>query len=311
MVKYLSVCSGIEAASVAWKDLDWQAVGYSEIEPYPSAVLQHHYPSVKNFGNMLESDGWDIERFDLLVGGTPCQSFSINGLRKGLEDDRGNLALTYCRILAKWRPRWFLWENVPGVLSSSGGRDFFCLTRAMAELGYGFCYRVLDARYFGVPQNRRRVFIVGHLGDYRPAAEVLLEPESMCRLSDSYSETGTDSFDDPEGPQGSAGGKSRLFRQLRTNRYKEDGRSSTLAARDWKGARDLVLSNGRIRRPTPREYERLMGFPDDYTRIPFGGQTADQLNDKHRFKALGNSMAVPVMRWLGKRIDYVNYRRTF
>jgi DNA (cytosine-5)-methyltransferase 1 len=127
---------------------------------------------------MTHFEEWDINEteFDLLAGGTPCQSFSIAGLRGGLADDRGNLALTYCRILQKFRPKWFLWENVPGVLSSSGGRDFGSILGAMEELGYGVAYRVLDAQYFGVPQRRRRVFVVGCLGNWRRAAQVLFEP---------------------------------------------------------------------------------------------------------------------------------------
>ena len=175
-VKYLSVCSGIEAASVAWLQLGWRCVGVSEIEPFPCSVLQHRFPHVQNLGDMNNFEDWDIEPIDVLVGGTPCQSFSIAGLRGGLTDDRGNLALTYCRILQKFRPRWFVWENVPGVLSSNGGRDFGSILGAMEELGYGIAYRVLDAQYFGVPQRRRRVFVVGCLGDWRRAAEVLFEP---------------------------------------------------------------------------------------------------------------------------------------
>lgn len=311
MIKYLSVCSGIEAASVAWNNLDFQAVGFSEVDAYPSAVLANHYPGVSNLGDMVENDKWDIGEFDLLVGGTPCQSFSVNGLRKGFDDDRGNLAFTYCLILARRRPRWFVWENVPGVLSSSGGRDFYCLTRAMAELGYGFCYRVLDARHFGVPQNRRRIFIVGYLGNYRPAAEVLFEPESMRGLSDSHGETSQDKSDGTTAIDRSTQSNCKIFRQLRTNCYRDDGRSSTLAARDYKSPRDLVLSNGKLRKLTPREYERLMGFPDDYTLVPFLKYQASELPDNHRYKALGNSMAVPVMRWLGKRIDFVNHQSAF
>jgi DNA (cytosine-5)-methyltransferase 1 len=118
---------------------------------------------------------------DLLVGGTPCQSFSVAGLRKGIEDPRGNLALVYCGILDKFRPKWFVWENVPGVLSSGKGRDFGSLLGAMAELGYSCAYRVLDAQYFGVPQRRKRVFIVGHLGDWRNPAKVLFESDSLLR----------------------------------------------------------------------------------------------------------------------------------
>jgi len=181
-MKYLSVCSGIEAATVAWHHMGWEPVGFSEIEKFPSEVLSHHYPNVTNFGDMTKYKEWKIEQpIGLLVGGTPCQSFSVAGLRKGLEDPRGNLALIYCGILDRFRPKWFVWENVPGVLSSSGGRDFGSFLGAVAELGYGFAYRVLDAQYFGVAQRRRRVFVVGYLGDWRPAAKVLFESESLRR----------------------------------------------------------------------------------------------------------------------------------
>ena len=182
-MNYLSVCSGVEAATVAWHDLGWNPVAFSEIEKFPSEVLAHHYPGVPNLGDMSNYKEWNFgeKTIDLLVGGTPCQSFSVAGLRKGLEDPRGNLALIYCGILDKFRPKWFIWENVPGVLSSSKGKDFGSFLGAVGELGYGFSYRVLDAQNFGVPQRRRRVFVVGHLGDWRPAAEVLFEPESLSR----------------------------------------------------------------------------------------------------------------------------------
>ena len=180
-IKYLSVCSGIEAASVAWHSLGWEAAGYSEIEKFPSEVLKHHYPDVTNFGDMTKYKEWNLGTIELLVGGTPCQSFSVAGLRKGLEDPRGNLMLTYCGLLDKFKPKWFVWENVPGVLSSAGGRDFGSFLGAVAELGYGWAYRVLDAQYFGVAQRRRRVFVVGCLGDWESAAKVLFEPESLRR----------------------------------------------------------------------------------------------------------------------------------
>jgi len=179
-MNYLSVCSGVEAATVAWHHMGWKPVGFSEIEKFPSQVLAHHYPNVTNLGDMTKYKEWQIDgTIGLLVGGTPCQSFSVAGLRKGLEDPRGNLALTYVGILDKFRPKWFIWENVPGVLSSGGGRDFGSFLGAVAECGYGFAYRVLDAQYFGVPQRRRRVFVVGYLGDWRPPAEVLFESESL------------------------------------------------------------------------------------------------------------------------------------
>jgi DNA (cytosine-5)-methyltransferase 1 len=179
-MKYLSLCSGIEAATVAWHPLGWEAVAYSEIERFPSEVLAHHYPSTPNLGDMTKFKEWSIEsNVDLLVGGTPCQSFSVAGLRKGLDDPRGNLMLTYLAIAKQHRPNWLVWENVPGVLSSNGGRDFGSFLGGLAECGYGFAYRVLDAQYFGVAQRRRRVFVVGYLGDWRRAAAVLFERHSL------------------------------------------------------------------------------------------------------------------------------------
>ena len=181
-MRYLSVCSGIEAASVAWESLGWTPVAFAEIERFPSQVLAHHFPGVPNLGDMTKFREWDIDRgtVDLIVGGTPCQSFSVAGLRKGLEDPRGNLALTFLGMVDHFKPEWVIWENVPGVLSSSGGRDFGSFLGALGQLGYGFAYRVLDAQYFGVPQRRRRVFVVAHSsGDSRRAAEVLFEPESL------------------------------------------------------------------------------------------------------------------------------------
>ena len=179
-MNYLSVCSGVEAATVAWHHMGWNPVGFSEIEKFPSQVLAHRYPTVTNFGDMSKYKEWQIDgTIGLLVGGTPCQSFSVAGLRKGLEDPRGNLALTYVGILDHFRPKWFVWENVPGVLSSGGGRDFGSFLGAVAQCGYGFAYRVLDAQYFGVPQRRRRVFVVGYLGDWRPPAKVLFESDCL------------------------------------------------------------------------------------------------------------------------------------
>ena len=179
-MKYLSVCSGIEAATVAWHPLGWQPVAFGEIEKFPCQVLAHHYPDTPNWGDMTKFKEWPDADVNVFVGGTPCQSFSVAGLRKGLDDPRGNLMLTYLAIAARYRPRWLVWENVPGVLSSNAGFDFVSLLRGMGELGYGFAYRILDAQYFGVAQRRRRVFVVGYLGNWRPAAAVLFERHSLC-----------------------------------------------------------------------------------------------------------------------------------
>ena len=174
-----SVCSGIEAASVAWNPLGWRAAWFSEIESFPCSVLAHHYPDTPNRGDMTRFEEWPDGPIDLLCGGTPCQSFSVAGLRKGLDDPRGNLMLTFGAVARKFRPRWLVWENVPGVLSSNGGRDFGAFLGMLGQLGYGFGYRVLDAQHFGVPQRRRRVFVVGCLGDWRSAAAVLFERHSL------------------------------------------------------------------------------------------------------------------------------------
>jgi DNA (cytosine-5)-methyltransferase 1 len=185
-MKFGSVCSGIEAASEAWNPLGWRAAFLSEIDPFASAVLAHHHPTVPNLGDMTKYKDWPDATIDVLCGGTPCQSFSNAGLRAGLDDPRGQLMLTFGAIAARYQPRWLVWENVPGVLSSNGGRDFGAFLGLLGFLGYGFAYRVLDAQFVrvdgyerAVPQRRQRVFVVGCLGDWRSAAAVLLERESL------------------------------------------------------------------------------------------------------------------------------------
>jgi DNA (cytosine-5)-methyltransferase 1 len=178
-MRYGSVCSGIEAATVAWHSLDWEPAFFSEIEKFPREVLAHHYPEVPLHGDFTTIGENQYGSIDLLVGGTPCQSFSVAGLRKGLDDERGNLSLEFIKLAQRERPRWVVWENVPGVLSSNGGKDFGSFLGALGEIGYGFAYRVLDAQYFGVAQRRRRVFVVGYFGDWRRAAAVLFERESL------------------------------------------------------------------------------------------------------------------------------------
>ena len=185
-MKYLSLFSGIEAASAAWGPLGWEPLAFSEIDPFPSAVLAHHYPGVPNLGDVTRFHEWPDLEPDIIVGGSPCQPFSISGLRKGFDDPRGNLTLTYLAVVDRYRPRYTVWENVPGVLSHDGGRTFGTFLGALAKLGYGWAYRVMDAQYVrvqshprAVPQRRRRVFVVGCAGDGRRAAQVLFEPESL------------------------------------------------------------------------------------------------------------------------------------
>lgn len=448
-MKYGSVCSGVEAATTAWHPLGWEPQWFSEIEKFPSAVLEHHYPNVPNLGDMTQFKEWPNDPIDLLVGGTPCQSFSVAGLRKGLDDPRGNLMLTYLAIAERYQPRWLVWENVPGVLSSNRGRDFGTFLAALGQIGYGFAYRVLDAQYFGVAQRRRRVFVVGYLGDWRRAAAVLFERESLSghpapsretrqevaggsapsfgKYSEGVgtvraaggdlgggSETlhvawpaqvastlnaafgskqgledqhinggaplfvpsnlraeGTDCYNgsmtgDVAATLGTPGSSttasgptvmvSSQFRRLTlpiafgaqnsssqgdsvstqvtptldksktpaicaplntqlglrgpdtSNTSREgigigdDGDPSfTLQAAHSHG----VISPSAVRRLTPIECERLQGFPDDYTQIAWRNKAAEECPDGPRYKAMGNSMAVPVMRWIGERIKMV------
>ena len=184
-MKYASVCSGVEAASLAWMPLGWEAAWFSEIEPFPCAVLKERFPGVPNLGDMTKIEGEKYRgTVDLLVGGTPCQGFSVAGKQGGLDDQRSALCLAYCRLLETMRPRWFVWENVPGVFSTNGGEDFRSFLRKIDEIGYSCAWRVLDAQYVrvdgyprAVPQRRRRVFVVGHSsGDWRYPASVLFEP---------------------------------------------------------------------------------------------------------------------------------------
>ena len=184
-MRYASVCSGVEAASLAWMPLGWEAVFFAEIEPFPCAVLKERFPDVPNLGDMTEIKGEKYHgTVDLLVGGTPCQGFSVAGKQGGLNDSRSALCLAYSGLLETMRPRWFVWENVPGVFSTNQGADFRAFLGKIDEIGYSVAWRVLDAQYVrvdgfprAVPQRRRRVFVVGHLGgDWRYPASVLFEP---------------------------------------------------------------------------------------------------------------------------------------
>lgn len=181
-MKYYSVFSGVEAATLAWEPLGWEPLLFCEIDEFPSAVLKHRWPNVPNLGD-IKAVNWKsaIKTFgrpDLIVGGSPCQSFSVAGTRTGLEGESG-LMWEYVRAVRDVRPDWVLWENVPGALSSSHGEDFRCLLESLDALGYGLAWRVLDAQFFGVPQRRERLFLVGHLGEPGGACEVLFEPESL------------------------------------------------------------------------------------------------------------------------------------
>lgn len=347
-MKYLSLCSGIEAASVAWTPLGWEPVAFSEIERFPCAVLRRHFPDVPNLGDVTKITGdmfYGSSAIDLLVGGTPCQGFSIAGARNGLHDERSALAWHYVRLVGEIKPRWIVWENVPGVLSTNKGADFRNFLQALIERGYSLCWRILDAQYFGVPQRRRRVFVVGHLGGRR-AAEVLLEPESVRGDTSPCPDKKTKNTADPaesvarclhtkprngydletyvlnghvsgtlcasgagtSRPSGQGNELSMIVNHAITIRGNWQVNMSpvfsTLTSQSYSAGQrgtPIILAI-RPRRLTPLECERLQGFPDHYTALPGASDTA-------RYKALGNSMAVPCMAWIGRRIARVDAKK--
>jgi len=335
-MNYASVCDGIGAAHVAWQPLGWECRWTSEIEPFPAEVVRQRW-GFQNYGDALLHDGavdalpfmrWEDEgakQLELIVSGTPCQSFSVAGLRQGLKDPRGGLMLTFVEIAQRYRPRWLVWENVPGVLSSDGGRDFGALLGALGHLGYGWAYRVLDAQWFGVAQRRRRVFLVGCIGEGRSASAVLFERESVCRdhppqreevKAHPSSNTARRTYECGIEAVTIPGHASIPFAKSRRAQSSTDDETwipgdvaPTLNCFDQGDTRATVavVSGLRVRRLTTREWERLQGFPDDYTAIVFQGRPAA---DGPRYKAIGNSMAVPVMRWIGERIAMVETKVT-
>ena len=418
-MRYGSLCSGIEAASVAWEPLGWQPAWFAELEPFPCSVLSHHWPHVPNHGDMTQLVGkilnGSVEAPDVLVGGTPCQAFSVAGLRGSLDDERGNLTLVLIRILDAidfirarngQPPCILIWENVPGVLNTKDNA-FGCFlgglagenlplepagkkwTNAGAVLGptREIAWRVLDAQFFGVPQRRRRIFAVASARAIRPA-EILFERQGQAGHPAAGSEAGQDPAAFVESSFGAykqstvcgtvrasegavQGGSETLLacRMRGFGDYIQDNTAGTVKARDHKDATDLIVVHGRqdpctsdkaftldcqhsgntnivcingniiskdpngtsggngmgaiqdgtaytltatdrhavsdglqVRRLTPTECERLQGFPDNHTQIPWRGKPAADCPDGPRYKAIGNSMAVPVMRWIGRKI---------
>jgi len=295
-ITYGSICSGIGSCALAFHSLGWTTAFFSEVAEFPSTVLQQHYPTIPNIGDFTRYEF--NERVDLLIAGTPCQSFSYAGFRRGLDDDRGNLAIEYARLIDRLKPRWFIWENVPGVLSSNKGKDFGAILCALAECGYGFAYRVLDAKAFGVPQRRRRVFIVGYFGDWRPPAAVLFESQS-----------GTRDLKESKKPQEEVAPQiARSIGAYGGGRPEEIVVSTTISTHhryDF-DSETFICDNATIRRLSPKECEKLQGLPPDYTKMAYKGRPAELCYDEPRYSAIGNGFAIPVIAWIGKRIDTVD-----
>jgi len=337
-----SVSSGIGGDGVAWHPLGWESVFFSEIAPFPSAVLAHRFPDVPNLGDFTAADFCERARtcgkIDILAGGTPCQSFSIAGKRGSLEDDRGNLTLRFVEVVHELDPTIVVWENVPGVLSTRDNA-FGCFLAGMVgeseSLESGLergrwpnagvvvgpvrtlAWRVLDAQYFGLAQRRRRVCVVSfRTRDGINPGAVLLEPESLRRDSPPSREAGAGVARSVTASTEGCSEKEQQHSFMR-----EDGEplnplgipaiSPAINARDSKGPSSdgppliPVAPTLRVRRLTPRECERLQGFPDGWTRIPWRKKSPASCPDGPRYKSLGNAWATNVFRWIGWRIEKV------
>jgi DNA (cytosine-5)-methyltransferase 1 len=395
-IKFGSVCSGIEAASMAWHPLGWQAAWLSEIEPFPSAVLAHHYPDVPNLGDMTTLPNrircGEIEAPDVFCGGTPCVAFSVAGLRNGLDDPRGALSLIFCEIANAIdsvrrndgrEPSIVFWENVPGILSSRDNA-FGCFLAGLAgeddpliapggkwaDAGCVFgpertvAWRILDAQYFGLAQRRKRVFVVASARDGFDPVKVLFEFDGVRRDSAPSREAGeiiarsaeegarvsgeqpysvancltarmhkgiNTTLDEGQTPvvafdttqitsaanysnpkpgdachplAAGAHPPAIAFHPTQDPISSTDGTTHAMGCGSSGGQASVAVAVAlSVRRLTVEECETLQGFPRGFTAIPWRKKPADQCPDGPRYKALGNSWAVPVVNWIGNRIQ--------
>ena len=339
-MRYGSICSGIEAASVAWRPLGWGCAFVAETDPFASEVLKHRLPDVPNLGDFTEirKGGYDGD-IDLLVGGTPCQSFSSGGKRGGIADHRGNLTIEFVRLAERTDAKWVVWENVPAVLAINGGADFAAFLSELigwdvevpgdgwgntgivtnAPGRFGVSWRVLDARYTrvsafprAVPQRRRRVILVGCRDCWQSAAEALLGGElcggDACPSRAAGVRLAADAGESPSGecfPIDMMNLEGRT-KNLKTKCYDEAGTAIYTLRSSHVNA---VCTPTQLRRLLPVESERLMGFPDGWTDIPWKGK--EHAPDGFRHRVCGNSMCVNVMRWVGERIAAVEAGKEF
>lgn len=344
-MRTFSTFSGVEGIGQGLPK-ECETVGFSEIDKYASQVLAYHYPHIKNYGDIGKINWSEVPDFDLLTGGSPCQDFSIAGRRRGLGGTKSSLAWEYIRALREKQPRYFLWENVKGVMSSRSGWDFANLLVAFSESGYSLWYQVLNAKDFGVPQNRERIFVFGVRGESAP--EVFFEREGNQQIDQLnapkhsndrvYGESGISPTlntarggnrqpfiavalrnKDRSKHQGKDGQKYGDYAKqyhlepqrdglsfavketahenyiLQRSRGKNKGGlhtdAPTLSSNSWVDNNHLVGGES-IRRLTPIECERLMGWPDDWTRYGSEGE----ISDSQRYKMCGNGVVSAVVR---------------
>jgi DNA (cytosine-5)-methyltransferase 1 len=325
-MRFLSLFSGIEAASVAFGMLGWKCVAVSEILEYQSNVIKKHYPDLKNFGDVTKITEDDIKalgKIDVIIFGSPCQDMSIAGKRQGLEtvkEDTNHSSILFFEGMRVFRlaqkhcdARFLIFENVPGALSSNNGEDFGKILSEMVGVRFnsgrlvwgneGCCFgrdsmcewSVLDAQWFGVAQRRRRLFVVLDTGNWQDRRPILLEQESSRGSIDTLKEKrqGTST---PATKILGEDCECLVFDRQSMGEYSTNPIASTITGRDYKDFSDLIAYDYKVRKLTPMECERLQGFDDGYTDL--GGTTFGK-----RINALGRSMAVPVITWIGKQIE--------
>lgn len=311
-MKYFSVCSGMEAASVAWEPLGWECEGLCDFASFPQKVLKHLYPDVPFYSNMLnllDDEKFKKNSFDVFVGGTPCQAFSSAGLGKGMDDPRSQLAIEYGRILDAKSPKYNIWENVDGVFDKKHKEGLCDIISSFTGIDFrpdninrgggivqgtkrSIAYRVFDSQYFGVPQRRKRVYIVGYRGtDWRVPAAILFDEGCFKKFEEENRIKRNERTKSVLGQIEIAGTITKSYSQTLTDGF---GKIST--SNYW------VDKKG-IRRFTEKELLRLQGFPDDYLDFEIDGKKPSYSNVKG---IIGNSMTVNVMRWIGERIQAVD-----
>ena len=321
-VRVFSMFSGIGGfeLGIQQSDINTELVGYAEIDKYAISIFEKQFTGVTNYGDATTIEPWRIPDFDLLVGGFPCQAFSIAGKHQGFNDTRGTLFFDIARICAEKRPRYLVLENVKGLLSHDNGQTFETILRVLADLGYRVEWQVLNSKDFGVPQNRERVFIVGHLGGTSgrqvfPITGTSQTASVVALRQLNKAESQANRIYDIDGitPSlralgGGLGAKTGLYKvdkpRILDASYRNKGireykdYSPTLKSRDYKEPRYVDEGNGmRIRRLTPTECERLQGFPDGWTA---------GLSDTQRYKTLGNAVTVPVVTAVMNKLQRIN-----
>jgi DNA (cytosine-5)-methyltransferase 1 len=295
-MKYFSMFTGIGGFELGLGKNN-ECVGYSEIDKYANAVMQYHFPKVKNYGNARTIRTDELPDFDMLVGGFPCQAFSVAGRRGGFNDTRGTLFFEVARVLKDKRPTTFILENVKGLLSHEKGQTFKVILQTLEELGYAVEWMVLNSKLLGVPQNRERVFIIGHLGE-KPRPKILSvgQNDTVCDKEESkVCRTLTARY-----WKGGNGTHIADFRYDEGLRIRKDGNCPTLTAKSGGGlsCQRLIVKPVSIRRLTPLECERLQGFPDNWTKYGVIDGKTVEISDTQRYKMCGNAVTVNVIQYI-------------